>query len=320
MARTKDGVLFYLGLLTLLVFPWLGAVLPLLGWVTDVCLLIAVFGLSNRLGWFKPALCLAVGYIVAVGTQGIAGMALVHYTPLAGIFGAWSRRWPSRGTAFFWALAAAALLAVAPFLLSFGVMLQEALAQENIDAMLRMYQANGFFEPFQQQGMSDRMIREVFVDSMTFYLHLTPAFVAILGMLEYGLAHAIFQRILRRMSGTRNMIIPFSLWRFPRWTIWGANLGILLFLGGDVLATPAVKLTGMNLMLIYAGLAFVLGMAVVAFFLRAFRVSGLVKWGIIAFNVIFAPFSVITLTLLGLLDLGLNFRRLPDQPKLNSQD
>ncbi|MDR3288863.1 MAG: YybS family protein [Peptococcaceae bacterium] len=309
MAQRNDGLFFYLGVLILLVFPWLGLTYHLWGWVVDVSLLLSVFGVGYRLGWIAAAVLLASGYAVAAGVFGFSGVETLSFTPVAGVFGLWIRRWLPGNVAFFWSVAVAAALTVFPFLRGFPDMMNESLIRENVDFMMQMYQTTGLFATLQQQGMTEIMIRQRITDTLALYLQLTPALTAIAGMMTYGMAYYI----LRRFYGGWNRAVPFVLWRFPKKTLWGVNAAIILFLIGEQFSQPVLKLFGLNVMLVYAAVTLVLGMAVFTFFLKATQLPVLVKWGIIGFNIVLAPFSVMSIMLLGLLDLGLNFRRLPDQ-------
>ncbi len=84
------------------------------------------------------------------------------------------------------------------------------------------------------------------------------------------------------------------------------------YLGGDEFALAFLKGLGTNLLVVYAGVALVLGLAVYVHFLRSPRIPLLLKWAMLFVNLFYFLFSIVAIVVFGLFDLVFNFRKLPD--------
>jgi hypothetical protein len=299
--------LFYLGIGILVALPLISTAFGLWGWPVNLLLLLIVFGSGYTSGLQNTAVMLGLGYSAAFLFFGFSVYTQMSFVPFAGLMGVWlSRQSMSTGAKLFWGIATTALLALLPAFGSYtGV--DERIVKENVDYILQYYNANGMLAALQQQGMTEAYIREKAAQSLRLYFQITPGLIAMAGLLIYAAAYYIMARL--PWAGN-NLPLPFSHWYLPRFSLWGANLAIIMYLVGDQVSQNGIRMAGLNLMVIYAGLALIQGMAVLTYFIKSPRIPGILKWGIVLSSLIFTPFSLISIVLLGLFDMGLNFRRL----------
>jgi hypothetical protein len=183
------------------------------------------------------------------------------------------------------------------------------LMQEITRSMMDQYRESGMLTTFTQQGISEANIQKYVQQFIQYFFLFIPGLESLGTMLEYGVVYYFFARWFPQ----KDQPFPsFSSFRLPWFAIWGVNFGITSYLIGDEWSLQTLRVFGMNLMLIYAFLAFVLGSSIFLYYLRSPRLSGFLK-GILLFSgFIYFQVTVISLILLGLLDLVLNFRRIPE--------
>jgi hypothetical protein len=164
----------------------------------------------------------------------------------------------------------------------------------NRELMLRLEQAApGSTAPGLLDEMS-AMIRTV----GSFY----PALLTLAGLAGLRLAWSWHHRIARRPLGPPPA--PFAAFKFSDQLVWGWVLG----LGLCVLPLPGVwRAVGINLLMVWAVLYAVRGLAV--FSAGSKRVPGLVIATLTLIAMFLLPFVLGGLTLLGLADTWLDFRR-----------
>jgi len=304
----------FLAILALVVGPWVGVSREAWGWMLDVLLLLSVFwiGYNGRNGQEKgfrfAALLLVLGYGIALILNGFPSIDRFGFVPWAGLVTLWAMKsnFPPRATAF-WSLIAAGLAGIIPAL-SF---LHQGIPQESIQSLIQavvdQYRQTGMIETFQQQGLSEAEIRSLLEQVVSYIVLLTPGLAAISGLVEWGAVYYFFARWFPRRDREYR---PFTQWKLPWYAVWGMNLAVASYLIGDQFQWLFLRSFGINLMLVYGVVALVMGSTIFAFFLKLPWLSRLLKAILLISSLIYIQVTVIGLTLLGLLDLVLDFRRL----------
>lgn len=130
---------------------------------------------------------------------------------------------------------------------------------------------------------------------------LYPGLLALAAIAGLRLAWSWYHRIAERPIGPAPA--PFAAFSFNDQMVWGLVIGVALLL----LPLPGVRVIGDNLVLVWAALYAVRGMAVFAAI--AGRVPAPVLLALAAVTLLLLPFVLGGLTLLGLADTWLDFRR-----------
>ncbi|MDI6878442.1 MAG: DUF2232 domain-containing protein [Desulfitobacteriaceae bacterium] len=295
----------FLAGMAVIFFPLAGMVRGL--WFLEFLLLLAVFWLGIQRGLRTAAAILVLGY----------GLAMlfywpgpISYLPWVGLFSvfAWERGWTLRVNAF-WSLLLAGLLGAIPVIGLAQQGLQPQLLHDAVNASMESYKALGMLDAAQQLGVSEGDLRSALEQMLPVYISLLPSLAALTSLFEYT---AMGYLALRWIPAVRAGRAPFSHWRLPWYAVWGAILGLAAYLGGDEFALAFLKGLGTNLLVVYAGVALVLGLAVYVHFLRSPRIPLLLKWAMLFVNLFYFLFSIVAIVVFGLFDLVFNFRKLPD--------
>lgn len=302
----------FLAILALVVGPWVGVSREAWGWMLDVLLLLSVLwtGRTRRENGFRfAAIFLALGYGIAFALNGVSSIESFGFVPWAGLVTAWALKenFPQRATVF-WSLIAAGMAAIIPAL----SLLHQGIPQESIQGLIQsivdQYRQSGMIETFQQQGLSEVEIRSLLEQVVNTIILITPGLAAILGVVEWGAVYYFFARWFPEPGLEYR---SFTLWRLPWYAVWGMNLAVASYLIGDQYQWMTLRSFGINLMLVYGAVALTLGSTIFSFYLKSPWISRLLKVVLIISSLIYIQVTVVCLTLLGLFDLVLNFRRLP---------
>ena len=104
--------------------------------------------------------------------------------------------------------------------------------------------------------------------------------------------------------------LTFTRISLPWYSIWGPIAGLALTLAGDQFSWALGARTGKNILFILFWLYMIMGLSVAAYFFRKIKVVWFVKLIFLVFAVLYIPFSMMIIVLLGVADPLVNFRRL----------
>ena len=309
MFLSDKTVVNYLAGAILLTFPWLGGAWGTWGFIWEVLLLLAVFLVGRRRGVSLAAGLLLIGYVVPI-VLGVAAFNQISLVPLAGLMGVlgWHKHWPVRRT-FFWSAMFAAVLGALPTLSFMAQGFDAKTMSDMINMIVQQYQAAGLLVLMQQQGFSEVQIRDLLQQVIRFYALITPGLAAMSAFVEFGLVFYVVRRWFKDDEGR----IPFARWSLPWYAVWGAVLGIAFYLLGDQFSWTVLRSVGINLMVVYGALTFVLGTSLYLYLLQSPKIPRLLKLAIIIASILYFFFSVVSIMMFGLFDLVFNFRRLPEE-------
>ncbi|MDX9871757.1 MAG: YybS family protein [Clostridia bacterium] len=240
-------------------------------------------------------------------------MAAIQIGSLAVIYGIAFRRGWKAGAALF---SGAAIMMVSTLLLYYLVFIITGInnldiasqLQEALEPTIQMYKDIGLINP--EKGVTEEGVRQImqgYFQSFTFFF---PGMFALSGAVSAFLTFFASQKILRRFQIEINSLPPFRLWRLPWWIIWGLIAGLICNVGGMHWGMETLSKIGSNIVIIYVVVLFVLGLSTLCFFLRKYLGEDLVSRVMLPLIIFFlAPYSVITLAVVGLVDLFFNYRR-----------
>ena len=115
--------------------------------------------------------------------------------------------------------------------------------------------------------------------------------------------------VLRRLGLALENFGELTRWRAPEILVWGVvGCGILL-----LFPVAALKLIGINGLMIVLQVYFFQGIAIVAFFFEKKRVPQVIRWGLYILLTL-QPFVLLIVIGLGFFDMWLNVRKLEDLP------
>lgn len=107
--------------------------------------------------------------------------------------------------------------------------------------------------------------------------------------------------------------LAFTRISLPWYSIWGPIAGLALTLAGDQFSWALGAKIGKNILFMLFWLYLITGLSVAAYFFRKVKVVWFIKVTFLVFAVLYIPFSMMILVLLGVADPLVNFRRLQSE-------
>ncbi len=306
----KDA-LQYASRIVLLLVPFFSSLFLSWSWIIEILLIFALFIHVWRSGLLLTVSFLAIGYLASIIPLGFEqSLTQIGYTPWAGILLLVLReKGLTIGQSMFWSLVLAALLSALPTVPTTVQALQPDILEQRIEENIQLYEQSGTIQAFEKQGLSRSEFEGHLRTAVPLYYRLLPALAGILGMLEIGLGYLVFRFSQRKyQKGT-----PFAFWRLPWYAVWLAIIGVSMYLGGDYLSYELLNIAGMNIMVIISAIAVILGISCAAYLIQHPKIPRILYWVVIISAVFFTYYVVLVLLIIGLFDLVLNFRRIPEK-------
>ncbi|HHU33200.1 MAG: YybS family protein [Zhaonellaceae bacterium] len=301
----------------------IGLFLPPLSLITNFLWIIPIIVICLRHDMRVGLLVLLVSTVLIMmfGTP-FSGLALVLEYGLMGlIYGFAFRKKLSVGKTLFYGCLAAVLGTILVIFLSFMLTgfspdYLQTQAQEAMDAVLEMYEQMGFLENLAERGLSEAQIQSMMQGLLTVVISLIPGFMVVSSLSSAFLSFFLSRIILKKMHISLPSIPPFQTWRIPWYYIWGFIVAFGLFLLGDYTRWKVLKIIGQNVMLVYGPIFFVIGMAILKFYLDKFKVAKGFRFLIILMTFMYFPFAFIFISSLGIFDTLFDYRRLTGGKKI----
>ncbi|WP_027364742.1 DUF2232 domain-containing protein [Desulfotruncus alcoholivorax] len=248
--------------------------------------------------------------IVAFGHAGSALMLVIQFGPVGVIIGLLLKNKvsvdSSMAVLFFWALAVAALNLFVSF-----VMAGAGIANITAEFRSAMEQVA---EMYRQNGMMDEIGQQQFLQVAEQIIHLVqvllPGTIAIWTIFITIFTYFITRRLVRKLGYDAAPEFKFLEWRLPWYSIWLVITGLAMAMAGDEFSLRVVGIIGKNMLYISAFIFFVLGSAVLTYFLQAWKVPKVVKIIITIALFLYLPLATAIILSLGVVDPVANLRRL----------
>lgn len=171
--------------------------------------------------------------------------------------------------------------------------------EESLEMTAEMYRSAGM------QEESIRVLQESMESLAHTILQILPG-IAACGLLLAGWLNLLAARVVFRAR--RSILEPYyglNTWKAPEMLVWAAIAGIAMLL----LPGTAVKILGLNILLVLMVVYFFQGAAVMNYYLEKKSVPPSLRWLIYAFLAV-QQFFLLVIVGLGFFDVWANFRRL----------
>lgn len=298
----------------------IGLFLPPISLITNFLWIIPIIVICLRHDLRSGILVLLVTTILIMmfGTP-LSGLALVLEYGIVGlIYGYAFRNKLSVGKTLFYGCVATVIGTMLVILISFALTgfspdYLQSQAQEAMDMTMEMYEQMGLIEQLAERGLSEEQIQSTMQGLLTVIIYLIPGFMIVSSLSSAFLSFYVSRLVLKKMHISLPDIPPFKTWRIPWYYIWGFIAAFGLFLLGDYAQIKAAKIIGQNVMLVYAPIFFVIGMAILNFYLNKFNVGKPIRSLIVIMTLLNFPFAFMLFASLGMFDTLIDYRRLGER-------
>ena len=210
---------------------------------------------------------------------------------------------------------AAAFAAIALLLINLALM---GFSPENIASyldnyqqeMLAMYETTGMTDMLAQQGMTQTQITDFLLQTINLAIRIMPALMMISQGLMAVLTYFITTYVLKRIKIRIPRVYGLQNWILPGGFVWILIAVWALWLAGDYIDISWMNILILNLLLVFAALLFLDGLALSMHLFKFKEMSMGMKAITVFFAFIFFTGFLIALILAGLADLLFDFRKL----------
>jgi len=141
---------------------------------------------------------------------------------------------------------------------------------------------------------------------------LIPGQYIITSAASAALTYFLARMALKRINYPLPPALELTRIYLPWYSVWGLITGLALTLAGDYFGLPLMAKIGKNILFILFYVYLALGISVGAYFFQKLKVAMLIKLTFLFLAILYIPFSLMVLLLLGVVDTLVNLRRLPE--------
>ena len=215
-------------------------------------------------------------------------------------------------------VAGAAISVLSTFLLlvlSFAVInvdfeSQKEMLLNTLDETIIIYEDQGLLDQLSEQGVSKEEFRETMLNSLKLLFTILPAILIVMSVFSAAINFIVTRTILRRFKHEVSKLPPFKEWSLPWYTIWGIILGWTFYLLGDYLNLDIGIFISKNILIVFAFLVLIQGLAVMAFLLAKLKLNNFSKVALIFLLILLLRHVVVIAIVTGLFDLLLDYRKM----------
>lgn len=294
----------------------IGLYIPVLRILTDFVIVVPIIIVTVNHGINFGVMSLIVaGLLITILSGPIKALfVILQFGGIALFFGyAFHKKLKAEKTLLFGVLVAIiSLLTILLFsYLFFGFETIDFIGQlkASINPSLELYKELGLLKP--EQGLTEetyRLIMEAYIKLMSIII---PSILLMYGISSAFLNYIVAQKILKKLKISVPALPKLRFWKLPWWTVWGFIVGYAAMVLGNYCKNQLLANIGLNIVIVYAPILFVLGIAVINYFIKErLSGSGLYRMLLVVFIVFFMPFSLLVIGAIGLFDLLFNYRRI----------
>jgi uncharacterized protein YybS (DUF2232 family) len=294
---------------------------------------VPVLGIGVVMVWTLPvvAVCVRYGVKMALCTLAVSSIVIVMLTspvvaialiipcgvPALLLGMAFQKQLSTARTLFMMTAGTlvALLLSFTLFLFLSGMNLSDQMAmmreqmQASWSALYDMGKASGWIEAL--------MTREAFMSQMNQIMdimyQILPSSMVIYSLLSSIISYMLSYKILTRINISLPPPLPFRLWRWSWWLIWGIIIGLSSLLAGNHLGLPALSRVGINLISVFQWIYIINALSVSAFFIGRLekRWRKTMIFVLAVTIVVFWSGMLYLMIVIGLVDMLFNLRKIP---------
>ncbi len=158
---------------------------------------------------------------------------------------------------------------------------------------------------------TEEEFRQAFQETWLLTLQLASGITIITAILMALANYQLAYYYLARQRQALPQHLPLANWRFPWYTIWGLITGLSLLLLGN--GSGIADVLGKNIVLVSLFGGLLLGLAVLSYYFSKKALPKMLKISLVLLIVFYLPLALVLLTLIGIFDPVVNFRRIATQ-------
>ncbi len=170
-------------------------------------------------------------------------------------------------------------------------------------------QAQQFAVLYTKIGMDAVQAKQLAQSAVQLTLALVPSTLAVAAVVRAFLTYILAVKVLRKLDYRVAPLPSFREWRIPWYSVWVLIIGLVMSLAGDQYKLTTLATIGKNLVFIVIPLFLLIGLAVIAHFMKVWEIPRWIKILLLVTAVINLTGSLVLVILVGVFDPLVTFRK-----------
>lgn len=170
-------------------------------------------------------------------------------------------------------------------------------------------QAQQFAVLYTKIGMDAVQAKQLAQSAVQLTLALIPSTLAVAAVVRAFLTYILAVKVLRKLDYRVAPLPSFREWRIPWYSVWVLIIGLVMSLAGDQYKLTTLATIGKNLVFIVIPLFLLIGLAVIAHFMKVWEIPRWIKILLLVTAVINLTGSLVLVILVGVFDPLVTFRK-----------
>jgi len=183
--------------------------------------------------------------------------------------------------------------------------------EAQVEETIKFYEDSGLMKLYEEQGMSPEQVKQALLSFMTAAVRHLPAFYYLQAIMAVFFMLFLASFWVQKRNLNRLIRRPFDQEIMPWQMAWVVIVGLILWLWGrDQLS--AIYYAGSNILLISVPIALYYGLSAIVHMVRRYqgRTRRIMVIVLVVLSLLFTASAIIFLTVIGLFDSLLDYRRL----------
>ncbi|MHB9093518.1 MAG: YybS family protein [Eubacteriales bacterium] len=170
-------------------------------------------------------------------------------------------------------------------------------------------QAQQFAMLYTKIGIDAVQAKQLAQSAVQLTLALVPSTLAVASVVRAFLTYILAVKVLRKLDYRVAPLPSFREWRIPWYSVWVLIIGLVMSLAGDQYKLTTLATIGKNLVFIVIPLFLLIGLAVIAHFMKVWEIPRWIKILLLVTAVINLTGSLVLVILVGVFDPLVTFRK-----------
>lgn len=304
------------------ILAFIGTYLPIAGTLAFFVVAVPIIVAIVRNNLFTGVLASITAFLLVSFLAGpIVGVGFyLQFMILALVYGVMFKNKKSAGKI----LGAGTIIAIATMVLNIFLIMvigqidlaeQKEVIYQSIDQVIRIYEESGLLEQYESQGISKEELRRIMTLMVNSFLSVLPSVLLVGSVFTAFVNFLVARSVLNKLGYKSPGFPPFSQWRVSWYVIWGLIIGWGSYLLGDIYQMNFFTIAGKNIMIGYSLLLLVLGLSVISFYFKKFKLTTFSRLLLITVGVLMFHIAALIIMFIGMFDLVLDFRKLSSDGK-----
>ncbi|KAB2953866.1 DUF2232 domain-containing protein [Heliorestis acidaminivorans] len=194
------------------------------------------------------------------------------------------------------------------YLTGFSLADLEAQVALSVEEVIEFYRTSGLIEQYEQQGITEEVMRELFTDFLRLVKNMLPSILIIYSSFVALMNLLLARWVIRKLTLPAPALSSFKEWRLPWHFVWVVITALATLLAGDYWDIDWLYLLGLNILYVIYPVLLILGLSLLFYILERIPSAPFIWVFLTFFTLMFFKGMMIFLATLAVFDLLFDYR------------